>query len=233
MSYILDALKKADAQRVRDPARGIHAQAALAMPATGERERRRIHLLWGATAVLLVAAGGWLWLGGKDKGVVPLAVNAVPAATPPSPASPSPATTVLPAPVPVPAALVIVPPAPAESRLPTTVIVTRQALPAAAPPATAASAPAASATAASATARPGPTDRTYKFAELPSDVQQAWPKFAISGGVHSENVTQRMLIVNGQVFNEGSEIAPGVVLEQVRPKTALLKFRGLRISQPY
>ena len=229
MSYILDALKKADAQRVRDPARGIHAQAALAMPATGERERRRIHLLWSAAAVLLVAAVGWLWVGGKDKGVVPLAVNAVP----PSPPSPSPATTVLPAPVPVPAALVIVPPAPAESRLPTTVIVTRQALPAAAPPATAPNATAASATAASATARPGPTDRPYKFAELPSDVQQAWPKFAISGGVHSENVTQRMLIVNGQVFNEGSEIAPGVVLEQVRPKTALLKFRGLRISQPY
>ncbi len=223
MSYILDALKKADAQRVRDPARGIHAQAALAMPATGERERRRIHLLWSATAVLLVAAGGWLWVGGKDKGVVPLAVNAVPAATPPSPPSPSPATTVLPAPVPVPAALVIVPPAPVESRLPTTVTVTRQASPAAAP----------SATAASATALPGPTDRTYKLAELPSDVQQAWPKFAISGGVHSENVAQRMLIVNGQVFNEGSEIAPGVVLEQVRPKTALLKFRGLRISQPY
>lgn len=223
MSYILDALKKADAQRVRDPARGIHAQAALAMPATGERERRRIHLLWGATAVLLVAAGGWLWVGGKDKGVVPLAVNAVPAATAPSTAAPSPATTVLPAPVPVPAALVIVPPAPVESRLPTTVTVTRQALPAAAPPATAPSA----------TALPGPTDRIYKLAELPSDVQQAWPKFAISGGVHSENVTQRMLIVNGQVFNEGSEIAPGVVLEQVRPKTALLKFRGLRISQPY
>ena len=228
MSYILDALKKADAQRVRDPARGIHAQAALAMPATGERERRRIHLLWGATAVLLVAAGGWFWVGGKDKGVVPLAVNAVPAATAPSTAAPSPATTVLPAPVPVPAALVIVPPAPVESRLPTTVTVTRQALPAAAPPATAASA-----TEPNATALPGPTDRIYKLAELPSDVQQAWPKFAISGGVHSENVTQRMLIVNGQVFNEGSEIAPGVVLEQVRPKTALLKFRGLRISQPY
>ncbi len=28
MSYILDALKKADAQRERDPARGIHAQSA-------------------------------------------------------------------------------------------------------------------------------------------------------------------------------------------------------------
>ena len=41
MSYILDALRKADAERERDPARGIHAQplasaspqAASALPA--------------------------------------------------------------------------------------------------------------------------------------------------------------------------------------------------------
>ena len=76
-------------------------------------------------------------------------------------------------------------------------------------------------------------DRIYTVAELPADVQQSLPKMSISGGVYSENVAQRMLIVNGQVFNEGSEIAPGVVLQQLRAKTALLKFRGLTISQPY
>ena len=84
-----------------------------------------------------------------------------------------------------------------------------------------------------AAAPPATGDRAYSFAELPADVQQALPKFGISGGVYSENIAQRMLIVNGQVFNEGSEIAPGVVLEQVRLKTAVLRFRGLRISQPY
>jgi general secretion pathway protein B len=81
---------------------------------------------------------------------------------------------------------------------------------------------------------PAPTaQRSYTFAELPADVQQALPKFSVSGGVYSDSVAQRMLVVNGQVFNEGSEIAPGVVLEQIRPRVALLKFRGLRISQPY
>ena len=64
---------------------------------------------------------------------------------------------------------------------------------------------------------------------LPPDA----PKLAISGGVYSANVAARMLIVNGQVFNEGSEIGPGVVLDQVKPKSAVLKFRGTLYSVPY
>ena len=57
-------------------------------------------------------------------------------------------------------------------------------------------------------------------AGLPPDA----PKLAISGGVYSTNPAQRMLIVNGQVFNEGSEIGPGVVLEQIKPKAAVLQI---------
>ena len=59
------------------------------------------------------------------------------------------------------------------------------------------------------------------------------PKLAISGGVYSANVAQRMLIVNGQVFNEGSEIGTGVVLEEIKPKAAVLKFRGSRYTVTY
>jgi general secretion pathway protein B len=73
----------------------------------------------------------------------------------------------------------------------------------------------------------------FALAELPAEVQRELPKFAISGGVHSENVAQRMLIVGGQVLNEGSEIAPGVVLEQIRAKTAVLRYRSYRFSVGY
>jgi general secretion pathway protein B len=66
-------------------------------------------------------------------------------------------------------------------------------------------------------------------AGLPADA----PKLAISGGVYSNNRAQRMLIVNGQVFNEGSEIGPGVVLEEIKAKTALLRFRGSRYTVSY
>jgi general secretion pathway protein B len=76
-------------------------------------------------------------------------------------------------------------------------------------------------------------DRVLAYSELPADVQRDLPKLAISGGVHSENASQRMLIVGGQVMAEGAELAPGVTLEQIRAKSAVLRFRGLRYSVAY
>jgi len=77
------------------------------------------------------------------------------------------------------------------------------------------------------------SDRVLAVAELPADVRRDLPKLAITGGVHSDNAAQRMLIVGGQVMAEGAELAPGVVLEQIRPKTAVLRFRGYRYSVGY
>ena len=205
MSYILDALRKADAQRARDPQRGIHAQPAAAMPGGARSGRRREHLFWGPVAGLILVAAAWVWSGGDGDTPAPT----VPA-VPPRPAD----AVVAPSPAP-PAAIEILPAAPPVVAPPVAV----------APP-IAVAAPAAAVPAVV-------TERTYSLAELPAEVQQALPKFAVSGGVYSENVSQRMLIVNGQVFNEGSEIAPGVVLEQIRARLALLKFRGLRIAQPF
>ena len=59
------------------------------------------------------------------------------------------------------------------------------------------------------------------------------PQLSISGGVYSANRAQRMLIVNGAVFSEGSEITGGVVLEEIKPKTAVLGFRGNRYTVSY
>jgi general secretion pathway protein B len=70
---------------------------------------------------------------------------------------------------------------------------------------------------------------TPPVAGLPADA----PKLVLSGGVYSANPAQRMLIVNGQVFNEGSEVGPGVVLEEVRAKTVVLRFRGARYTVGY
>ena len=78
-------------------------------------------------------------------------------------------------------------------------------------------------------ARRRPLREPAPVAGLPADA----PKLAISGGVYSANVAQRMLIVNGQVFNEGSEIGTGVVLEEIKPKSAVLKFRGSRYTVTY
>jgi general secretion pathway protein B len=216
MSYILDALRKADAQREGNPARGIHAQAAAPASATSGPARGTVQWMWAAAAVVILAAAAWLWARGDDRPAPQAVAPAPDVVVVVPPRAPVPAPAVFPAAPPV--AVVEAP----EVRRPAPVAAVEKP-----------AAPVAVAPVQAVPVQPPASERTYSIAELPQDVQQALPKFAISGGVYSENVAQRMLVVNGQVFNEGSEIAPGVVLEQMRPKAAWLKFRGLRISHPY
>jgi general secretion pathway protein B len=57
---------------------------------------------------------------------------------------------------------------------------------------------------------------------LPADA----PRLVISGGTYSANPAERLVIVNGQVFGEGADLGSGVVLEQVKPESVVLGFRG-------
>jgi len=221
MSYILDALRKADAQRERDPARGIHAQP-VAVTAAGERARPGARTaLWAGLAVglVLLAYVGWhLTRATPVPPPAPAAALPAPAAAPvPAPVAevpappqaPAPATAVMP---PAPPAVVQAPPPPA---------------PAPAPMPAQAQAPA---PAAAAAAAPAPQLPVAAGAEVRTGAPPDAPKLAITGGVYSADKSQRMLIVNGQVFNEGAEPAPGVRLEQIRPNTAVLSFRGQRYT---
>jgi general secretion pathway protein B len=257
MSYILDALRKADAQRERDPVRGIHAQPVRLTDGERPRDGDRMGF-WvaGAAGLAGLAAAGWyLYRDGGAPSVLPPparteVVVAAPAPAPPpvvvAPPEEQPAAAVLPPPVIVAPPIPVQPPAVVASPGPPAVA-SRPDAPASAPvltrrqarnarvaaeeAASAGPAPQASAVTAASLAAPpavaaaGPAP----IAGLPADA----PKLAISGGVYSANVAQRMLIVNGQVFNEGSEIGTGVVLEEIKPKAAVLKFRGSRYTVTY
>jgi general secretion pathway protein B len=223
MSYILDALRKADAQRERDPARGIHAQPGA--PASAHASPRLVRGTWlalGAAAVAIaVAYAAW-----TARPATTRAIPSVPATgfvmEPPKAA---PVITIADA---------VVPPAPPP--LPAPVVQSVPAKPVAvlkAPPAVAAMAAASAAASPPAPVAAAAPERILAVAELPAEVQRDLPRLAISGGVHSENASQRMLIVGGQVKAEGAELAPGVVLEQIRPRTAVLRFKGFRYSLPY
>ena len=273
MSYILDALRKADAERERDPARGIHAQPAAVLSQSA------------APGVAM----RWWWLAGGLGVLAALAALAMRPSPPQAPASSAPFLAAAPAaPVAPPPSVAVSPPAPMVMPMPTATIAVapgappRVTVPAiganpartveastgtragpgaptvVAPVAAAAAGGAATSSAPAPAARPqGPaspmvasaaltaapaaqaipspaavSDRIPSLAELP-DLQRELPKLAISGGVHSEVASQRMLIVGGQVLGEGSEVAPGVVLEQIRPKSAVLRFRGQRFSVGY
>jgi general secretion pathway protein B len=45
------------------------------------------------------------------------------------------------------------------------------------------------------------------LADLPEDIRRTVPKLVVSGSVYSSNPAQRILIVNGQVLNEGATLA--------------------------
>lgn len=194
MSYILDALRKADAQRERDASRGIHAQALPLGAAQGGKSNGARAALWGAVLVGVASLGYAAWHLARP---APPAQVAAPPAPPPMPVAEAPAPMAPPAP-----ATAVMPPAPP--------VVVQAPPPAPAP----------------APAVPKPPAAAEVRASPPPDA----PKLAITGGVYSSNRAQRMLIVNGQVFNEGAEPVPGIVLEEIRPNTAVLNYRGQRYT---
>src|SRR5690242_18895137 len=72
MSYILDALRKADAQRERDSSRGIHAHPT-PLGTAGSGGAARAPLLWGAAAMAIVLVLAGAWYVSRDKQAAPAA----------------------------------------------------------------------------------------------------------------------------------------------------------------
>ena len=226
MSYILDALRRAEADRQRGAVPGLQDQPQpLPAPAAAPADDPRRTGLWALAGAGLLAAGGaaaWWWL--KSPGPAPVAPVAVmtpaPAVAPtalPAPVAPAPAVlssmpAVAAAPVPASPALVLppIPPQPAEPPVP--------AKPA---PRVAVAAPAAA------------TPDAVRRQDLPENVRQQLPALTVAGATYSENPRYRMVIINGQVVQEGDTAAPGVVLETIRQKEVVLRAQGYRFTEKY
>jgi len=222
MSYILDALKRADAERERGAVPGLYARQLT--NATAKTAPNALKRLWLAGAVVValgvMAAGLWLWRAplvtlpqaAVDRvSVMPRqpAPMAQPVVAPPPPveAAPAPAP-VAQAPAPVasapPAVTPIAPARPAA--LPT---------PLPLPVAKASAAPATQAT-------------ITLLSELPEEIRRQIPPLLITGAVYSESPGQRLLLVNNQVLAQGSLAAPEVNLEEIGAKSSVFSFRGTR-----
>lgn len=217
MSYILDALRRADAERERGGVPGLHTQA-MADPGDDDGAPRPRGLkpwqwmvigLAGGLAVAVV----WQWPGAEP-------------APPPLPAPAPPAPPAIAAAPPAQA-----PPTPAAAPVHPAAIAPMRAAP---PPPEARAAArltggaSATATAATASAVPPAPMRVNSLAELPADVRAALPALAFGGSIYSNTPANRLLIVNGQLMHEGDALGPGATLEQIKPKAAVLNIRGQR-----
>ena len=209
MSYILDALKRAESERSRGAVPGVHAQPHAAATTTPQSRSRVVWVLAGAVALTAVGGGLWWWSTSSAE------------RTPTAPSPVSPVAVVVPTPVQAPAPAAVLPPIPPlpveppPPAAPTVPVAVAKAP--AAPPTTPAAAP----------------PRVATLAELPDTVRQQLPALAISGGTYSENPLYRMVIVNGQVLHEGDTAAPGVVLDTIRQKDVVLRAQGYRFAMKY
>ncbi|MFZ4552655.1 MAG: general secretion pathway protein GspB [Aquabacterium sp.] len=227
MSYILDALKKADAERERAAVPGLHTAAT---PLADDALPKTISvtpLAMGFAAVALAALGvmGWqLW----QHAATPTPAPAQPSSPPPMmmpppmqpPASmPAPAPS-LPASQPMP-----VPPQAQPSPTPFTDSV-RQSTP---------QQPVAS--------RPSSTPKVttpatanspiLRLNELPEEMRRTLPNMVFGGAMYSDVPSKRMLIINGGVFHEGDQPMSGLSLDEIRLKSAVFSYQGQRFSVAY
>lgn len=221
MSYILDALRRAESERQRGQVPGLGAvpppQAGVAEP-VGSRAA-----WWTALGLLILGLAAALlwWLQKPTPSPIGAGVEAglpVPPATAPAPIAAKPA----PEPAPVAATAAPLPASPAPAALPMVV---------SAPPAPApAVAPMPVATAVQ--AQPAADKRIVKLTELTPQQRSEWPALGVGGSVWSDSAASRFVILNGQVLREGQAVGPGLTLERIQPRAVLLRWRGLLVELP-
>lgn len=226
MSYVLDALRRADAERQQGRPPDLNAPGALragAAPAQRVAPAARLARGWPGWALLLVAslAAGLLllWAPGErldpPPGSVPLGTEAPAVA----PRAAAPAPRPFPAPSPGLGAAPV-PPRPVLAPAPAVAPAPRAAMPTAATAALAApSAPGAGA--------------ALPIERLDPALRQSLPPLAFSGAMDSPDPAARMLIVNGRLLREGDSVASDLVLERIALRSAVLRWRGQRIEVRY
>jgi general secretion pathway protein B len=224
MSYILEALKKAQAERQLGNAPTIHAPQTM-QPAQPDTAASRKPLFIGMGAGVLVLALGGLFMWQRTPAPLVAAPSAPPAAPAAvrSPLAPSIAAGAAPDTLEVSA-----PPAPSPAPAPRPAHVAEAPAVPPAPPAR----PRAAAASVPAPA-PSPEDSLPYLHQLPDTMQRELPRVSFGGYMYSANPADRLLLVDKSLRHEGEEVAPGLVLEKLLPKAAVMSYRGVRYRVAY
>ena len=238
MSYILEALKKAQAERQLGSAPTLHAPAlhGTDRKAAGGALTKPLVLaalaMGVAIVVLLVlvlrptqqqqpAVAQQAAAVAAGRPVAPPLVVATPAAVP---APVAPVATVVPAQAGgAPLAAALPPPVATVTPEPRSHPVAEEA-PVAAP-----------AVAADKSAKPSvaPEEPVQNLRDLPEPIQRSIPHVTVGGYIYSKNPADRLLLIDKILRHEGEEVAPGLMLEKLLPREAVFSFKGYRYRVPY
>ena len=260
MSYILEALKRADAERQRGGVPGLHVRTGSGMTALEPGHAGgRTWLLAGAALALLLIGGAVAWWWRAAPVAAPVVVAGAPAlpgvsgapALPPMPvpvtAAPALRSTAAPAGAVLAAPATAVEPAPATAVWPAPAVALKAAataapaaptpaplaLPgsAARPPGSASATPATTAPASAAAAPVAAVpERLLQLGELPDALRREVGPLNPGGSIYAEQASARMVILNGQVFREGDLLAAQLRVELIRPRSVVLSLRGQRFE---
>lgn len=251
MSYILDALKKAESERNLGAVPTVHASVAKGAAQSNERPLWRMALPW----ILVLLMGCALLVGVlvlhpwvkapvekvdpaiNAQGNLPLAADGAGAERKPEQSAPSQPPAVAPAAqvMPVAPVLAIQKPgqaiekpvakalAPVENRQPEAVRGN-------------AAKPLASGLPQQQTTPETPVteeESVGSIQDLPPNIQRELPQVSVNGYIYAKNPADRSVLINKRLLHEGETIAPDLVLEKMTPKGAVLNFKGYRYRIAY
>lgn len=223
MSLILDALRKADAERERGAVPSLHSQPVAAPSADAPpKTEARPSWLWIAIGIVvgLAGAAAWVMLGREapPSGTAATQAPAPPGASTVTPGSTSPAAAVAPTtPSSATAPAAVAEPAPwpqPEERK----AAVRPEAKGDAPVRVIGNMPLAA------------ESQVYSREQLPPEIRAALPQLTIGGSIYSPNSAGRSLIVNGQLFRERDRLTQDLSLEEIKLKAAVFSFRGYRFE---
>ncbi len=200
MSYILEALKKAEQERDRGRVprlETLHDNAP----------RRSRALPWISAGILLVNAAALVWW--LRPGTHPEVTAAPPQASPlriapavpaPPPVTHRPPPAVLAPPVVIPQVTSIPPPAPVA-----TPVAPVEPAPVAAPPA---------------------APKVALLRDLPADFRATVPSLNLDVHVYAPNAASRFVLINMKKYHEGDQLAEGPRIEEITENGAVLSYQG-------
>lgn len=69
--------------------------------------------------------------------------------------------------------------------------------------------------------------------DLPEHIRREIPALSVNGYIYSNNKADRSVLINKRLLHEGDVVAPGVTLEKLLPDGMVLNYKGYRYRAGY